>query len=95
MMPISQAKYILCKILVSDSFLRKDFFSIDNGIHFVYAQKFCRRSTSEVSTSEQSLCSASVKRAVLVYTRSVKIQYDKRSRNGGRDAFLLKCNTGH
>jgi len=30
---------------------------------------------------------------VLVYIRSVSIQYDKRNR--GRDGFLLKCNTGH
>ena len=41
------------------------------GIHFLYARKFCRRPTSEVSASEQSLCSASIERAVLVYIRSV------------------------
>jgi len=43
----------------------------DNGIHFLYARKFCRRPTSVVSASEQSRCSASVERAVLVYIRSV------------------------
>jgi len=42
-MPTSYAKYIRCKILVSDSLLRKDFFSIDKGIHFLCARKFCRR----------------------------------------------------
>ena len=49
----------VCKILVSDSLLRKDFYSTDNGIH-LYARKFCRRPTSEGSASEQSRCSASV-----------------------------------
>jgi len=44
----------------------------ENGIHFLYARKSCRRPTpSEVTTSEQSLCSASVERAVLVYIQSV------------------------
>ena len=71
MMPTSEAKCILCKILVPDSLLGKGFFSIDNGIHFLYARMFCRRRASEVSASEQSRCSASVERAVLVYIRSV------------------------
>jgi len=62
---------MLCKILVSDSLLGKDFFSIDNGIHFLYARMFCRRPTSEVSASEQSRFSASVEHAVLVHIRSV------------------------
>ena len=53
---------------MSDSLLRKDFFAIDNGIRFLYARKFCRRPTVEVSASEQSRFSASVERAVLVYT---------------------------
>jgi len=43
----------------------------DNGIHFLYPRKFCRRPTSDVNASEQSSCSASVERAVLVYIRSV------------------------
>jgi len=43
----------------------------DNGIHFLYPRKFCSRPTSDVSASEQSRCSASVERAVLVYTISV------------------------
>ena len=39
----------------------------DNGIHFLYARKFCRRPTLEVSaSSEQSLCPASIERAMLV-----------------------------
>jgi len=42
----------------------------NNGIHFLYPRKFCRRPTSDVSASEQSGCSAPVERAVLV-TRSV------------------------
>jgi len=71
MMPASQAKYILCKILVSDSLLEKDFFSIVNGIHFLYARMFCKRPISEVSASERSRCSASAAHAVLVYIRSV------------------------
>jgi len=57
-------------VLKSDSLLGKDFFSIDNGTH-LYARKFCKRPTSEVSASEQSRCSPSVERAVLVYIRSV------------------------
>ena len=40
-------------------------------IHFLHARKFCRRTTAEVSASEQSRWSASVERAVLVYIRSV------------------------
>ena len=43
----------------------------DNGTHFLYERKFCRRPTSEVSASEQRHCSASIERAVLVYMRSV------------------------
>jgi len=44
----------------------------DNGIHFLYARRFCRRPTSsDVIASEQNLCSASIERAVLVYIRSV------------------------
>jgi len=43
-----------------------------NGIHFLYVRKFCRRPTSsEVIATEQSRCSASIERAVLVYIRSV------------------------
>jgi len=83
-MPTSEAEYILYKILLSVSLLIKDLFSIDSGIHLLYARKFCRRPTSEVSASEQSRYSASVERAVLVYSRSVQIQYNKRNRNGGR-----------
>jgi len=60
-----------------------------------YAWKFCRRpGSSEVIASEQSLCSASNERAVLVYIRCVQIPYKKRSRNVGRDDLLLKCNIG-
>jgi len=44
----------------------------DNGIHFLYARKFRRKPTSDVSASEQSRCSASVEGAVLVYIRSVQ-----------------------
>jgi len=43
----------------------------DNGNHFLYARNFCRKPTSEVSASEQSRCSVSIERAVLVYIRSV------------------------
>jgi len=43
----------------------------DDGIHFLCALKFCRKPTSEVSGSEQSLWSASIERAVLGYIRSV------------------------
>ena len=94
MMPTSEAEYILYKILLSVSLLIKDLFSIHSGIHLLYARKFCRRPPSEVSASEQSRYSASVERAVLVYSRSVQIQYNKRNRNGGRNDFLLKRNTG-
>jgi len=34
MMPTLQAKYILCKILVSDSVLRKDFFPQTVFVYF-------------------------------------------------------------
>jgi len=40
---------------------------------------------------EQSLCSASIERAAVVYIRSVSIQDKKRNRNGGCDDFLLNC----
>jgi len=40
----------------------------DNGIHFLYARKFCRRSVSDVNASEQNRCSASVEGAALVCT---------------------------
>jgi len=46
----------------------------DNGIHFSYARKFCRRPTSEVSASiKAKSLSASIEHAefVLVYIRSV------------------------
>jgi len=44
----------------------------ENGVHFLDAQTFCRRPTSpEVIASEQSLRSASIERAVLVYIRSL------------------------
>ena len=66
----------------------------DNGIHFLYARKFCRRSALEVSVSEQSLCSALVEHAVLVYIRSMYVQYNKHNRNGGHN-FLFKCYIGH
>jgi len=55
MMP-SYAKCILCKILVSDSLLRKVFFSIDNGIHFLYARMFCRRPESVPQSKVGSQC---------------------------------------
>ena len=66
----------------------------DSGIH-LYVRKFCSRPTSQVSASEQSRCSALVvERAVLMKIRSVYTRY-KRSRNGGRDDVLLKCNIRH
>jgi len=49
---------MLCKILVSDSLLGKDFFSIYNGIHFLYERIFCRKPISKVSASEQSRCTS-------------------------------------
>jgi len=45
----------------------------DSGIHFLDARKFCRRPTSKVSASEQSRCSTSVERAVLVYVHPKRV----------------------
>jgi len=43
----------------------------DNGIHFLYPRKCCRRHTSEVIALEQSRCSPSIERVVLVHIRSM------------------------
>ena len=61
-------------------------------IHFLYARQFCRKPTLEVIASEQSLCSASIDRAVLVYIWSVYIQYTIRNAIV-TEATMTSCST--
>jgi len=96
MMPTSEAEYILYKILLSVSLLIKDLFSIDSGIHLLYARKFCRRPTSLRKSVPRSKVATRLRLNVLCWCTAEACKYSITSAivMAVANDFLLKRNTG-